>query len=857
MDTEDTQKVKEEPRPHNSSTSEHETPSSDQLYVEGPVGKDREPIKSERQGIIQKRSTETQNKSNVAIEGFRPKISQKSKSGTGEAGREPDIKICTRTCHVCQKTFRRSDTLKRHMRAVHIGERPYVCEYCCATYKHMSHLKEHVESKHTLETYECEKCGKSFWSAKGQLRHQKHCGKEFSERVAFRCSKCEKGFISAKGYRNHGKKCSGFKADGTSSLNDQAKDLPVNEEPLATNRSPSEPETQSSNQLYVEEPESVGKDQDEDLAEKEDPLPHNSSASEPETPSSNQLYFVSFPFLLPESNNAEKESCETKGEIRGVILKVSTETSNKLNEAIEAFKPEISQKSESGTGDASQVSNIKIYSRTCHVCQKTFRRSDTLKRHMRAVHIGERPYVCEYCCATYKQMSHLKEHVESKHILATPSYKCEKCDKSFWYASAKLRHKKDCGKELSERVAFRCSSCQKGFITAKGYRQHQRKCGESKGDGSGLKNQDADLPMPFSCAVCGKRFASAPSLHRHQNSFCGKKPQSRSYICDICGKDFHKRIQYTTHTYRHMGVKPFKCPRCDACFYEKLTLQRHIDRHDGKKRFKCSLCDLAYTTKPSLSLHVRHDHSGSKPYKCSECESSFVYQDQLSEHIQTVHGKVSGFKCKLCDKESFDLNTFLNHMRNHTLPPRRIIKQHMCKLCQKSFCLRDLHHHIESEHPGMTLSQALASEVVKCNICSKDFASQNHLDRHIRIVHSERRPFKCQHCNKSFKVKITKVLHERLHTDFRPHGCQECGKMFRFPISMTEHMRMHHPGPEEVRKFSCRECDKSFTTRYALKKHMWQHSDVEPFTCSECGKGFVTLFRLKSHMALKHERLKP
>ena len=48
----------------------------------------------------------------------------------------------------------------------------------------------------------------------------------------------------------------------------------------------------------------------------------------------------------------------------------------------------------------------------CSECGRGFRRSDTLRQHMRSIHTGERPYKCQICGHSVSQSSIFKSYAE-------------------------------------------------------------------------------------------------------------------------------------------------------------------------------------------------------------------------------------------------------------------------------------------------------------------------------------------------------------------------------------------------------------------------------------------------------------
>ena len=65
---------------------------------------------------------------------------------------------------------------------------------------------------------------------------------------------------------------------------------------------------------------------------------------------------------------------------------------------------------------------------TCGECQKAFKTSSSLNRHMR-VHSETRPYQC-YCGHSYKRMSHLRRHMTAVHNVLTRTRLIERLDSS-------------------------------------------------------------------------------------------------------------------------------------------------------------------------------------------------------------------------------------------------------------------------------------------------------------------------------------------------------------------------------------------------------------------------------------------
>jgi DNA-directed RNA polymerase subunit RPC12/RpoP len=62
-------------------------------------------------------------------------------------------------CSVCGKKFALAESLKKHMRAVHLKSRGYSCPYCDYAASRADMLKIHVRKIHTKDwSYTCQYC---------------------------------------------------------------------------------------------------------------------------------------------------------------------------------------------------------------------------------------------------------------------------------------------------------------------------------------------------------------------------------------------------------------------------------------------------------------------------------------------------------------------------------------------------------------------------------------------------------------------------------------------------------------------------------------------------------------------------
>jgi KRAB domain-containing zinc finger protein len=156
------------------------------------------------------------------------------------------------------------------------------------------------------------------------------------------------------------------------------------------------------------------------------------------------------------------------------------------------------------------------------------------------------------------------------------------------------------------------------------------------------------------------------------------------FICTFenCGYRTHRKFLLNQHARIHTEEKPYKCPACRFAAAQLATLRRHERTHRDEKTFKCSHpgCSFAAKQKYNLQQHVKEQHT--------------------AEEANVKRFKCSYEGCPYSAKRK-------EHLDKHTL-----------------------------KHTGEKPHQ--------CPHCDHTTAQKSSLNLHIKRIHTQEKPFKCE-----------------------------------------------------------------------------------------------------------------
>ncbi|XP_041830044.1 histone-lysine N-methyltransferase PRDM9-like isoform X2 [Melanotaenia boesemani] len=173
-----------------------------------------------------------------------------------------------------------------------------------------------------------------------------------------------------------------------------------------------------------------------------------------------------------------------------------------------------------------------------------------------------------------------------------------------------------------------------------------------------------------------------------------------------------------------------------------------------------------------------------------------------------------------------------------------------------------------------------------CDDCGKVFKQIPHLRRHKLSVHSNKRPYCCPHCRRSFTQASGLIRHQYVH---RKQAVMKAPNQNEVPgetensapreeiltteepaesertevINVTDDLKegtdatdtvTTSAGEAETHALNCSDCSKSFENEPAFKKHKASvHEKLRPYVCAVCQKCFGQYHDLNRHLK-NHKR---
>lgn len=107
------------------------------------------------------------------------------------------------------------------------------------------------------------------------------------------------------------------------------------------------------------------------------------------------------------------------------------------------------------------------------------------------------------------------------------------------------------------------------------------------------------------CSFCGKVCRTPQLLYSHERTHM-KKPATKDFNCDLCGKDFSLKIYLYAHMINiHVVEKKYKCDKCPQAYSRIDSFKNHVTQHLAVKPFACNQCPKTFGSNKHYQIHLR------------------------------------------------------------------------------------------------------------------------------------------------------------------------------------------------------------------------------------------------------------
>uniref|UniRef100_A0A8B9QR77 C2H2-type domain-containing protein n=1 Tax=Anas platyrhynchos TaxID=8839 RepID=A0A8B9QR77_ANAPL len=311
--------------------------------------------------------------------------------------------------------------------------------------------------------------------------------------------------------------------------------------------------------------------------------------------------------------------------------------------------------------------------------------------------------------------------------------------------------------------------------------------------------------------------------------------------------------------------------------YEKffIKIERDFTSLGVPVIFSCRLC-LFGSSNPRIFIHHMKGHQERPPYQCPQCDYTCISLSYMLNHMYW-HAGYELYKCRFLDfeqaddvqedKKMYSGNIFPeSSYGSNTLPVfgsrSEVLDSYkmdtvVCKedpLFNPDYSQWQFKDDDWQPEDGedaayytsedMWPSRLSTFKTYQCQFCDYATAVHSNFKLHLK-THTDRGPFVCQECNKTFKTSNHLQRHRLLHVE----------NQYEFEVYGGQTAIQRDDGNDllaqsEPRFYQCAECDYATYILSNLKLHVRTHTGEKPYSCSICQKEFRTSSHLKRHTVI-------
>lgn len=240
---------------------------------------------------------------------------------------------------------------------------------------------------------------------------------------------------------------------------------------------------------------------------------------------------------------------------------------------------------------------------------------------------------------------------------------------------------------------------------------------------------------------------------------------------------------------------------------------------NDKKMIMCPICKRAYSSPGHLYTHMKNAHQMKSIHRCA-CRMIFYSMDEFDEHKSKCR-RYRTFECVFCKFTGQFLNV------KHHLQVCHIGSSFVCRICDQIFSwktafqrhMRNMHHREKNVHKMKIITHP-SERLFSCSFCKQSFRHRTQLFFHMEHVHPEIVMYQCPPCRSRFYSVVEFDEHKLNCSRRRTYECVFCKNKKKTLLSLKDHIRIMHTNEKP---FKCDFCHETFCTKTYLDCHLKKH----------------------------------
>lgn len=340
------------------------------------------------------------------------------------------------------------------------------------------------------------------------------------------------------------------------------------------------------------------------------------------------------------------------------------------------------------------------------------------------------------------------------------------------------------------------------------------------------------------------------STERKPYGFLFKNEQNQFvYCCSQCEDEFIFGIDLEKHTIVHDENKDSEPKFSLSDSFKETTSTSQLE--DTKPEI--AKLPIVYSAIKTANLETGDDlnevniSNFDDTGKCSYSSVNESFEpSKRSKSFEKKTKKSETYLCEICSRKFTSLARIKQHMHAGHIKKkkktRRSLSPTSCTICGK--IIRDMKTHLRVFHSD--------ERPFKCSYCNAAFKQKVHRDTHIRGQHTGEKPYLCNQCGRRYYAQSVLRLHiNRYHFHLKPHKCDQCGNAYRQLYELKDHINLHHLN---IKMYPCKVCERRFGTKKNLHQHMLSHGEKR-FQCKFCHQKFATTSGRRGHEIRNHRAI--